>query len=225
MPRDTNGNYSLPAGTLVNSGDVVLPSQHNPAMNDIGMSISNSLSRDGQGGMRADLNLGGFGITNLSVLTCTRVVTTSGSGDNITVGAGIFISDVGIPNTARISGTTDSTTGYLKFGSQAKLLGVTAGGELTYGGATIWNSGNFSPSSYAALSGAIFSGDVGRDANFKLAFSGGNPCVLFDPGDLIIYDRSANKYLFYVGSTAVASIDGAGNIRALGNITANAGSV
>jgi microcystin-dependent protein len=64
MPRDSSGAYSLPSGTLVNTGDTVLVSQHNPAMQDLAQSMSNSLDRDGKGGMRADLNMGGNRVQN-----------------------------------------------------------------------------------------------------------------------------------------------------------------
>jgi microcystin-dependent protein len=65
MARDSQGNYSLPPGTLVNSGDMILVSQHNPAMVDIAAGLSKSLDRDGTGGMRAPLNLNGFPIQNV----------------------------------------------------------------------------------------------------------------------------------------------------------------
>lgn len=60
MPRDANGAYSLPNGTLVNAGNTLRVSQHNPAMQDLAAGVSQSLSRSGQGAMQADLNLGGF---------------------------------------------------------------------------------------------------------------------------------------------------------------------
>jgi microcystin-dependent protein len=66
LPRDSQGTYSLPSGTLVNTGDTILVNQHNPAMQDIATSLSNSLDRDGKGGMRADLPMGGNRITNLA---------------------------------------------------------------------------------------------------------------------------------------------------------------
>ncbi len=65
MPRDNNGNYSLPTGTLVNAGDTILVSQHNPAMQDIAASLTGSLARDGRGGMLADLPANGHRITGL----------------------------------------------------------------------------------------------------------------------------------------------------------------
>lgn len=66
MPRASDGSYSLPPGTLVSTGDTVLVSQHNPAMGDIAASLTNSLDRDGKGGMRASLPMGGNRITGLA---------------------------------------------------------------------------------------------------------------------------------------------------------------
>lgn len=41
-----------------------MPSQHNPAMQDIAQAMGNSLDRDGSGGMRAALEMGGFPVQN-----------------------------------------------------------------------------------------------------------------------------------------------------------------
>ena len=65
MPRASDGSYSLPPGTIVSSGDVIQPSQHNPAMQDIAQALGNSLDRDGSGAMRAPLKMGGFPIENV----------------------------------------------------------------------------------------------------------------------------------------------------------------
>lgn len=66
MPRDSQGSYNLPSGSLVNSGDTILPSQHNPPLEDISSALTGSLSRDGLGGMRAPLNVGGYRVTNMA---------------------------------------------------------------------------------------------------------------------------------------------------------------
>lgn len=66
MPRAPDGTYSLPSGTLVNTGDTLLVSQHNPPMTDIAQAISASLDRDGLGGMRGDLDMGGFRGVNMA---------------------------------------------------------------------------------------------------------------------------------------------------------------
>jgi hypothetical protein len=66
MPRDVNGNTSPLPGTLVSTGDTVLPSQHNPMVNDLYAMMSQSLSRDGQGGMRTNLDMGSNRVVNVS---------------------------------------------------------------------------------------------------------------------------------------------------------------
>lgn len=66
MPRSSDGSYSLPTGTIVSTGDTILVSQHNPPLTDLATAVGNSLDRDGKGGMRADLPMGGNKITNLA---------------------------------------------------------------------------------------------------------------------------------------------------------------
>lgn len=66
IPRDSQGNFSLPPGTQVNTGDTILVSQHNPPFNDVAQALTNSLDRDGKGGMRADLQMGGYKISNVA---------------------------------------------------------------------------------------------------------------------------------------------------------------
>jgi hypothetical protein len=53
MPRDTGGDYSLPAGNPVTSGTTIQSSWANTTLNDISVALSDSLDRDGRGGMRA----------------------------------------------------------------------------------------------------------------------------------------------------------------------------
>jgi hypothetical protein len=60
------------------------------------------------------------------------------------------------------------------------------------------------------------------DTNFGLCFNfGTQPFLLFDVGDYIIFDRSANKYYFNVGGSPVASIDANGNLKVKGAVTQN----
>lgn len=64
MPRDNQGNYSPPNGTLVQTGDTILVSQHNPFVQDVSQAVTESLARDGRGGMRGPLNMNGYPIRN-----------------------------------------------------------------------------------------------------------------------------------------------------------------
>lgn len=55
MPRDPSGNYTLPAGNPVVSGTTIDSSWANGTMNDLANEITNSLSRNGNGGMNVPL--------------------------------------------------------------------------------------------------------------------------------------------------------------------------
>lgn len=66
MPRDANGNTQPLPGTIVQTGDTVLPSQHNPALVDLYAMMTDSLARSGQGGMLANLNFSTFKGINLA---------------------------------------------------------------------------------------------------------------------------------------------------------------
>lgn len=57
MPRNSSGVYSLPAGNPVVSGTTITVSWGNTTLSDIGSAITDSLSRDGEGGMNAPLLL------------------------------------------------------------------------------------------------------------------------------------------------------------------------
>lgn len=64
MPRDNQGRMTLPNGTIVAAGEDIIPSQHNPAFLDVAQALTDSLSRDGRGGMRTNLNMGGHRVVN-----------------------------------------------------------------------------------------------------------------------------------------------------------------
>lgn len=51
MPRNASGEYTLPAGNPVAVGTLISPTWANPTMDDIGTELTNSLDRNGRGGM------------------------------------------------------------------------------------------------------------------------------------------------------------------------------
>ena len=90
MPRNSSGDYSLPAGATVNTGDTLLVSQHNPPFQDVAQAISSSLDRDGKGGMRANLPMNGNKITGVAPGTDpTDVATVSQIPEGATAGVPI----------------------------------------------------------------------------------------------------------------------------------------
>lgn len=68
MARDGSGNYTLPQPPFV-VGTVIEQGQVNDDLADLANGITNSLSRDAQGGMRADLAMGSHKITGLQTGT------------------------------------------------------------------------------------------------------------------------------------------------------------
>lgn len=58
MPRDINGNYTLPSGNPVVSGTVITADEWaNPTLGDVAAALTGSLARNGEGGMTAPLKL------------------------------------------------------------------------------------------------------------------------------------------------------------------------
>jgi hypothetical protein len=121
MGRDSNGNYTLPPGiNPVVAGTVITDTWGNATLADVAASLTNSLSRDGRGGMTAPLRLAdgtlaanGVGFANesntgfyraaggnlrLSILGADRMIATA---------AGIAFPDV---PTAPTAPTADNTT-------------------------------------------------------------------------------------------------------------------
>lgn len=78
MPYDVNGNFSVIAGTIVTTGDTVLPSQHNPMANDFAAGLSLAYVRDGRAPLTGDMDAAGFRVRNMGDGTL--------SGDAVTYG-------------------------------------------------------------------------------------------------------------------------------------------
>ena len=57
MPRNSSGTYTLPAGNPVVSGTLIEASWANTTLSDLASAMTDSLSRDGEGGMTAALRL------------------------------------------------------------------------------------------------------------------------------------------------------------------------
>ena len=101
-------------------------------------------------------------------------------------------------------------------------LNVDSGDNLTYDRTLnrfLFNIAN-ATQAYVETGNARFIGRVefANDGNFNLQ-TAPHPIITFDATDYLQYDRTANKYNFYIGGTKVASIDGSGNMKLLGTLT------
>lgn len=92
--------------------------------------------------------------------------------------------------------------------------GATYAGTIYSSGYPVWHSGNFNPAKYAPLSGALFTGDVLRAADFGLSYYGGNtvlPSVVFDTAnDLLTFNRNINEYGFVVNNNVIMTVNPSG---------------
>lgn len=64
MPFDSNGNASLVPGYRAVEGQTILPSQHNPVLEDIANMLSQTLLRSGAAPLSGNLSASGYKITN-----------------------------------------------------------------------------------------------------------------------------------------------------------------
>lgn len=100
MPRDQSGNTVPLPGTIVANGDTILPSQHNPMVTDIYAMMAQSLSRDGQGGMRAPLSMNGFRVEGLgtAILDTDAVSLGQSRSNGVPVGVVVdYLAPIAIP--------------------------------------------------------------------------------------------------------------------------------
>lgn len=173
-PSDSNGNYALPTGYLAVGGDTILPSQHNPPLEDIQSGLTARLMRSGAGGMTgplkaADGSVGSPSFTFGTALTTGLYKTTSGFGVSIggtlvaEFGAGGLLSGV---QTVAIN---DQAVTYPKIvapSATARLLGSNSNAALTITGAANNGSGLIrltvaSTSTFATGQKKIVAGVVG----------------------------------------------------------------
>lgn len=107
MPFDGNGNFSLPPGYLAISGQTVLPSQHNPPLEDIAAGLSQTFLRSGVTPMLGNINANGFSIDNLPDGSGSQPVT-------FTQLMGIIATSGLVPTGAKLDGFwTVAPTGYV----------------------------------------------------------------------------------------------------------------
>ena len=76
-------------------------------------------------------------------VTADQILTTSnGLGVNVRIGDDVFLGDINVANTMRISGNQDSSKGFITFGNNNTSLGRSGTGALTWGGNFVVSGGD-----------------------------------------------------------------------------------
>lgn len=209
------------------------------------------LSVSAQGGNVAEFNANGFTVTKGIGASSVRAIGAdlsgaSGAGAEILYTGGVAVFQ-GYNRTAAASvpvRVDGSTIALALSGTQKALLdgsGLNVTTPLLQSGNQVWHAGNLTPGSYAALTGATFTGNVGApaflvDTTFFQTLVTGNPTISFDTGDTILYNRSTNNFQVGIGSvgkftvapTGSSFADGlsvGGALNSVGAITQNGAQV
>lgn len=175
MPRDSSGNFSRSNGsfsgtnTWVNtaaSDPTIRSARHDTHDNDVGDEITNSLDRDGKGGMRANLEMGGFRVVNVGAPTADTDAIRRGDSFQLTAQDSSDSSNVnfvGIPAWAKE--IVVLPYGVRTNGTSNHAIRIGASSLVTTG--YLGSCGNIGASSVssAAYSGSGFQLENGRGAN------------------------------------------------------------
>lgn len=175
MPRNGSGTYTLPTGNPVVSGTIIESTWANSTLADLADAITNSLARNGEGGMTAPLRL-----------TDGVVATPSLAFANET-GSGLYraaAGDVGLTvlgsRILRLQAAGASVTGTLGVSGDTSLTNLAYTGTLT-GGTGVINIGSGQLVKDAAgnlglgvTPSAWYTGFSGFDIGTKGALSGAN---------------------------------------------------
>jgi hypothetical protein len=79
-----------------------------------------------------------------NVVTVDQLISgNNGNGTNLRIGDDVWVGDINTANTFRVQGVQNSDRGFITFGNSSNTqLGRIGTGALTWGGETIWHSGN-----------------------------------------------------------------------------------
>ena len=112
MPFNGNGLYLPPTPEYpAVSGAIIEADAWNAIVSDIAAAISNCVTRDGQSPATANLSMGGFGLTNVSTISLSGLITQGGVTGRVTPVGGIIMYDGLIANIPAGWALCDGTNG------------------------------------------------------------------------------------------------------------------
>lgn len=205
MSRNSSGAYTQPNGTSAVSGATIDPTAFNSLISDIGTELTNSLDRGGRGALTADLNAGGFKVTNAATPVSSSDLATKGYVDTATP-VGLLpannLSDVASVSTARTNlGLTALATAVYSTASQFRAN--TANVVLEPNG--VWSSA----SPVTLTDGATITLDFSTFINAKVTLGGNRTLAISNAkngqGGLIevLQDGTGSRTLSYTAGSFV----------------------
>lgn len=226
MPRNGSGTYTLPAGNPVSSGTLIEATWANSTLTDLASAMTDSLSRNGEGGMLAPLRFADGTVSAPGVAWTNETSTgfyRSGTGDMRVSLQGV---DVSIWNSTGLTIPSAKALSVQGNATVAGTLGVT--GVLTASGGVTGNvTGNASTATTLQtarnINGVSFNGSANIDVNTVNAVTFNNA----GSGDAsgTTFNGSAARTISYntVGAPSTTGTDATGTWGI--NVTGNAGTV
>ena len=120
MSRNGAGTYTLPAGNPVTTGTVISSTWANTTLSDIGSALTQSVAKDGQTTMTANLPMGGFKLTNTAAGSAATDSVNLGQVQN-----GAFLTLSSVSGTDTITATASPTL--TAYGNGKRFSFISAG--------------------------------------------------------------------------------------------------
>lgn len=188
MPRDSNGNYTLPAGNPVVTATPVSSTWANNTLNDVATALTGSLSRSGDGSMLGPLELdsGTVGAPGLSFAAETGLGLYRSSAGVLAMANGGTIMAYFAQSSAYLAGQLD-----LGHASDTTLSRLSAGTVGVEGVALARIDTNFTISGVWTFSGrSIHSASSNAVANgWSLNINNNNPGILLYDADALADEK------------------------------------
>ncbi len=139
MPTDGSGNYTLPSGYEAVTGEDILPSNHNPPLEDIESALTERVMADGRKAMTGNLNMGSNRIINVTTPSGGNDAANKAYVDTAIAAIEVGPTDIDFAATKRVLGrnTADAGAGEEVTAAQfMNWIGTPAQGDVLYQGAS-----------------------------------------------------------------------------------------
>lgn len=214
MPR-TGATFNLVTNDFYPAVEatVIDPDASNEMLEDLATGLTNSLARDGSGGMTGNLPMNSYKLTGLAA--------GSTNGDSVRFEQ-VQAVDATLTAFGALTFVSDSMF-YATGADTFAVFSVTAGGRAALGVAGVNNrflryTGASSAEAFDlyGTAGTWTATQTGSrwaiDSNFYMEISASQPLIALDSGDYLTYDRASNILSFGVGSASKVTFYGTGEI-------------
>lgn len=195
MPRDGSGVFALDSGYLAVEGETILPSQHNPPLEDLASSMTDSISRTGVTVVTANIPFAGFRLTGVGDATAaTDAVNRQFADARYVAAAGAADGTVAAP---AFSFASDPDTGLYRQGANAISI-ATSGAERI----------RFTADAVAILPQGPIGLTAGLEATPSLVFTGDADTGMFAPAaNQIGFSTSAvERFRLTAGAVSIQAL-------------------